>query len=315
MAGRHGARSHDASHGVMHQRKGKAGGHDAKPWHNLEAKGDIGVFVGYSRESVAFRVYNKRTRKIHETVKMNFDGISEMASKQFSLEPGLSKLNKMNKSSNSMITKSPTTNVATSNEEISLSEEEVFHEISESFQEDSSSSSLNDDVRQNVHFDASTMFQDSSNVHTFYQPYPHEKKWTKDHPFHKIISDPTSSVRIRGQISNSCLFACLLSSIEPATVQRALKDADWVITMQEGLDQFARLEVWRLVPRTKGKTIINNKWIFKNKKDENSLVIRNKARLVAQGYRQEEGIDYDDMFAPVSRIEAILLPRISWFFK
>ncbi|GJS38559.1 retrovirus-related pol polyprotein from transposon TNT 1-94 [Tanacetum coccineum] len=84
-----------------------------------------------------------------------------------------------------------------------------------------------------------------------------------------------------------------------------------VITMQEGLDQFARLKVWRLVPRTKGKTIINNKWIFKNKKNENSLVIRNKARPVAQGYRQEEGIDYDDMFAPVSRIEAILLPRIS----
>ncbi|GKD55678.1 retrovirus-related pol polyprotein from transposon TNT 1-94 [Tanacetum coccineum] len=95
------------------------------------------------------------------------------------------------------------------------------------------------------------------------------------------------------------------STIEPAIIQQALKDADWVITMQEGLDQFARLEVWRLVPRTKGKTIINNKWIFKNKKDENSLVIRNKARLVAQGYRQEEGIDYDDMFSPVSRIKAI----------
>nr|GFC30104.1 copia protein [Tanacetum cinerariifolium] len=77
--------------------------------------------------------------------------------------------------------------------------------------------------------------------------------------------------------------------------------------MQEELDQFARLKVWRLVPRPEGKTINKTKWIFKNKKDESSLVIRNKARLVAVGYSQQEGIDYDDTFAPVARIEAILL--------
>nr|GFB53378.1 hypothetical protein [Tanacetum cinerariifolium] len=66
----------------------------------LKAKGDIGVFVGYSKESTGFRIYNKRTRKIHESVNVNFDEISEMASKQFSLEPGLSNLNEMGKSSN-----------------------------------------------------------------------------------------------------------------------------------------------------------------------------------------------------------------------
>ncbi|GKC03224.1 retrovirus-related pol polyprotein from transposon TNT 1-94, partial [Tanacetum coccineum] len=66
----------------------------------LKAKGDIGVFVGNSKESAAFRVYNKRTRKIHESVNVNFDEISEMASKQFSLEPGLSNLNETGKSSN-----------------------------------------------------------------------------------------------------------------------------------------------------------------------------------------------------------------------
>nr|GFA48537.1 integrase, catalytic region, zinc finger, CCHC-type, peptidase aspartic, catalytic [Tanacetum cinerariifolium] len=66
----------------------------------LKAKGDIGVFVGYSKESAAFRIYNKRTRKIHESVNVNFDELSEMASKQFSLEPGLSKLNETRKSSN-----------------------------------------------------------------------------------------------------------------------------------------------------------------------------------------------------------------------
>nr|GFB63350.1 hypothetical protein [Tanacetum cinerariifolium] len=112
--------------------------------------------------------------------------------------------------------KSLTTNVETS------INEEVFHEVSESFQRDSSSSSLNDDVQQSP-----------------------EEKWTKDHLVHKIIGDPKSSVRTRGQLANSCLFSCLLSSIEPANVAEAVKDADWVSAMQEELDQFARLKVWR----------------------------------------------------------------------
>nr|GFB81290.1 retrovirus-related Pol polyprotein from transposon TNT 1-94 [Tanacetum cinerariifolium] len=98
-----------------------------------------------------------------------------------------------------------------------------------------------------------------------------------------------------------------MSSIEPANVAKALKDADWVSAMQEELDQFTRLKVLRLVPRPKGKSVIKTKWIFKNKKDESSLVIQNKARLVEVGYSQQEGIDYDETFAPVARIEAIRL--------
>nr|GEY14557.1 hypothetical protein [Tanacetum cinerariifolium] len=142
----------------------------------LKAKGDIRVFVGYSKESAAFRIYNKRTRKIHESVTVNIDEISKMASKQFSLEPGLSKLNETRKSLNPSVSqvsesskkdledlfqkfydeyfdslkimKSSTTNVETSNVEIPSQGEEVFHEVSESFQGESSSSSLNDDVQQ-----------------------------------------------------------------------------------------------------------------------------------------------------------------------
>nr|GFC23716.1 retrovirus-related Pol polyprotein from transposon TNT 1-94 [Tanacetum cinerariifolium] len=78
---------------------------DFKDVGKLKAKGDIGVFVGYSKESAAFRIYNKRTRKIHESVNANFDEISEMASKQFRLEPGLSNLNETGKSSNQSILK------------------------------------------------------------------------------------------------------------------------------------------------------------------------------------------------------------------
>nr|GEZ27907.1 hypothetical protein [Tanacetum cinerariifolium] len=142
----------------------------------LKAKGDIRVFVGYSKESAAFKNYNKQTRKIYENVNVNFDEILKMASKQFSLELGLSNLNETRESLNpsvsqvsetskrdledlfqkfydeyfvsSNIMKSSTTNVETSNVEILSHEEEVFHENSESFQEESSSSSLNDDVQQ-----------------------------------------------------------------------------------------------------------------------------------------------------------------------
>nr|GEU41055.1 hypothetical protein [Tanacetum cinerariifolium] len=240
----------------------------------LKAKGDIVVFVRYSKESAAFRIYNKRTCKIRESMNVNFDEILEMASKQFSLEPGLSKLNKTGKSSkqsvsqvseaskkdledlfqdfydeyfdSSKIMKSSTTNVETS------INEEVFHEVSESFQGESFSSLLNDvstshnvfnERLDNAYFDASTSFHDPSNVHTFYQPYPHEKKSTKDHPLHKIIGDQKSSVRTRGQLTNSCLFSCLLSSIEPTNVAEALKVVDWVSAMQEELDQFAKLKV------------------------------------------------------------------------
>nr|GEV50655.1 hypothetical protein [Tanacetum cinerariifolium] len=286
----------------------------------LKAKGDIRVFVGYSKESAAFRVYNKCTRKIHESVNVNFDEILKMASKQFSLEPGLSNLNKIGKSSNptvsrvlktskkdleelfhdfydeyfdaSKISKSPTTNVETSTEEISPSEE-VFYESSESFQEESFSSSLNDDIQQS----SEEFMIPPTNTKSV------SNESTKDHPLHKIIGDLKSSVRTRGQLANSCL----LSSIEPANVAEALKDADWVSAMQDELDQFARLKVWRLFPRPEGKTIIKTKWIFKNKKYESSLVIQNKARLVAVGYYQQEGIDYDVMFAPLARIEAIHL--------
>nr|GEZ12976.1 retrovirus-related Pol polyprotein from transposon TNT 1-94 [Tanacetum cinerariifolium] len=95
--------------------------------------------------------------------------------------------------------------------------------------------------------------------------------------------------------------------MEPATVAGALKDADWASAMQDELDQFARLKVWRLVPNCLFKTVIKTKWIFKNKKDESISVIRNKSRPVAVGYCQQEGIDYDETFAPVARIEAIRL--------
>ncbi|GKB89385.1 retrovirus-related pol polyprotein from transposon TNT 1-94 [Tanacetum coccineum] len=79
----------------------------------------------------------------------------------------------------------------------------------------------------------------------------------------------------------------------------------WIIAMQEELNQFVANDVWELVPQPKNLTIIGTKWVYRNKLDENGVVSRNKARLVAQGYNQQEGIDYDETYAPVARLESI----------
>ena len=83
----------------------------------------------------------------------------------------------------------------------------------------------------------------------------------------------------------------LISMIEPTTVDVARSDDGWILSMQEELNQFQRNDVWDLVPKPSQKNIIGTKWVFKNKLNEQGEVTRNKARLVAQGYRQQEDID------------------------
>ncbi|GJV40033.1 putative ribonuclease H-like domain-containing protein [Tanacetum coccineum] len=94
---------------------------------------------------------------------------------------------------------------------------------------------------------------------------------------------------------------------EPKTISQALKDESWVEAMQEELLQFKLQQVWILVDLPFGKKAIGTKWVFRNKRDERSIVVKNKARTCSSGHRQEEGIDYDEVFAPVARIEAIRL--------
>ncbi|KAI3714975.1 hypothetical protein L6452_21938 [Arctium lappa] len=103
------------------------------------------------------------------------------------------------------------------------------------------------------------------------------------------------------------VLSCFLSQIEPKKDYDAMKDSSWIEAMQEELLEFKLQDVWDLVDLPKGHRAIGTKWIFRNKKDERGIVSRNKARLVAQGYTQEEGIDYEKFFAPVARVEAIRL--------
>ncbi|GJV89244.1 putative RNA-directed DNA polymerase [Tanacetum coccineum] len=154
----------------------------------------------------------------------------------------------------------------------------------------------------------------------------------KIHPQSQIIGKSTAGVQTRRKLQDStsnqhqallsfiykqnrtnhkdqqtCLFACFLSQEEPKKVSQALADESWVEAMQEELLQFKLQDVWVLCDLPEGKRVIGTKWVFRNKRDERGTIIKNKARLVAQGYRQEEGVDYDEVFAPVARIEAIRL--------
>jgi len=86
--------------------------------------------------------------------------------------------------------------------------------------------------------------------------------------------------------------------------------------MQEELNQFTRNDVWSLVPKTSEMNVIGTKWVFRNKMDEQGIIVRNKARLVAKGYNQEENIDYDETYVPIARIEvevAAGLHLSQWF--
>ena len=105
--------------------------------------------------------------------------------------------------------------------------------------------------------------------------------------------------------ANFVSYSCYLSQVKPTKVEKALQDASWVEAMHDELLQFQRNDVWTLVPRPEDEHIIGTKWIFRNKTDEEDNVIRNKAPLVSQGYSQMEGVDYDEAFAPVARMESI----------
>nr|GEW66757.1 Gag-Pol polyprotein [Tanacetum cinerariifolium] len=111
------------------------------------------------------------------------------------------------------------------------------------------------------------------NAPTYNQPQVFEYRWTKDHPLEQVHENPSRP--------------------------EAMADSAWIEAMQEELHQFDRLQVWELVDKPFGKSVIKLKWLWKNKKDEDQTVIRNKARLVAKGYAQEEGIDFEESFTPM----------------
>ncbi|GJR60505.1 retrovirus-related pol polyprotein from transposon TNT 1-94 [Tanacetum coccineum] len=129
-------------------------------------------------------------------------------------------------------------------------------------------------------------------------------KESKSHLLENVIGNLNQRT-LKSQAQDKSKFFCFISTIEPKNINEALKDEIWVMAMQKELNQFKTNDVWELVPNPMDMTIIEIKWVYRNKLDENGVVTRNKARLVAQGYNQQEGIDYDETYAPVARLESI----------
>ncbi|GJR65437.1 retrovirus-related pol polyprotein from transposon TNT 1-94, partial [Tanacetum coccineum] len=123
-----------------------------------------------------------------------------------------------------------------------------------------------------------------------------------------VIGDPSCSVSTRKQLQTDamwCYFDAFLTSVEPKNFKQAMTESSWIDVMQEEIHEFKRLQVWKLVLCLDKVMLIKLNWIYKVKMDEFGEVLKNKARLVAQGFRQEEGIDFEESFTPVVRIEAI----------
>ncbi|GJT64048.1 retrovirus-related pol polyprotein from transposon TNT 1-94 [Tanacetum coccineum] len=145
-------------------------------------------------------------------------------------------------------------------------------------------------------------------VHTATPNIEHVTKWTKNHPLDNIIGELKIPVSTRLQLHEQALFCyydAFLSSFEPKTYKDTLTQSCWIEAMQGELDEFECLEVWELIPRPDKVMVITLKWIYKVKLDELGVILKNNARLVARGYRQEEGTNFEESFSPVARLDAI----------
>nr|GEV00091.1 retrovirus-related Pol polyprotein from transposon TNT 1-94 [Tanacetum cinerariifolium] len=219
----------------------------------LGAKGDIGFFIRYSANSVAYRVYNQRTKKIIETMNVTFDELSAMDFEQNSSRPGLQSMTSRQIGSKLELTYTPSTITPQRPSECDL---DILFE-------------------------------------------PLHNKYLGGRPSEAPRAIPAAPVLQNLQAPTAFII------MEPKSFKEALTDPAWIESIQEELHQFIRLDVWELVPSPDGIKPLTLKLLFKNKHDEENTVIRNKTCLVVRGYRQEEGIDFEESFFLVARIEAI----------
>ncbi|GJW45350.1 retrovirus-related pol polyprotein from transposon TNT 1-94 [Tanacetum coccineum] len=350
---------------------------DSENLGKLQPKADIGIFIGYAPTKKAFWIYNKRTRRIIETIHVDFDELTAMASEHSISGPALYEMTPATISSRLVPNPHPSTPfVPPSRSDCDMLFQPLFDEFlnpspsvdhpapevvalineviapvladstgspsSTTVDKDAPSPSnsqttpeteppvIPNDVEEDNHdIEVAHMGNDpyfgvpipeipsdqsssSDSIHTIVHPdhqiSEHNSKWTKDHPLENIIGELARPVSTRLQLHEQALFCyydAFLTAVEPKTYKDALTQACWIEAMQEELNEFERLEVWELVPRPDKVMVITLKWIYKVKLDELGGILKNKARLVARGYRQEEGIDFEESFAPVARLEAI----------
>ncbi|GJW29352.1 retrovirus-related pol polyprotein from transposon TNT 1-94 [Tanacetum coccineum] len=156
---------------------------------------------------------------------------------------------------------------------------------------------------------AAEIAPDSPSMTTNNPPIVHGQKWTKDHPLENVIGDLNRLVSTRHQLETDaiwCFFNEFLENVEPKNFKEAIKYPCWIDAMQEEIHKFERLAVWELVPAPSHSLVIGLKWVYKIKLDEYGEVLKNNDRLVAQGYRQEARIDFEESFAPMDVKTAFL---------
>nr|GEX84832.1 retrovirus-related Pol polyprotein from transposon TNT 1-94 [Tanacetum cinerariifolium] len=257
-------------------------------WAEAVATAYIGIFVGYAPTKKAYRVYNKQTRKIQETVHVTFDELS--GDEEFPPTPTAPV--------NAPAVQAPEIAIATPST-ILISEGAPVVTISPSVSESSPQDT-------SVHGIETPIDDVDSNL---YEPYIAPEA-TKDHSLDNVIGDVQRPVSTRKQLQTDamwCFFNEFISHVKPKNYKQALEHSCWIEAMQEEIHEFERLEVWVLIPAPNNILIIPLKWIFKIKLDEYGEVLKNKAWLVTKGYRQDAGIDFKESFAPVARLEAIRL--------
>ncbi|GJU15916.1 putative ribonuclease H-like domain-containing protein [Tanacetum coccineum] len=304
---------------------------DREDIRKLGAKGDIGFFIGYSANSCSYREYNQRTKKIMETINVTFDELSAMTFEQSSLRPRLQSMTSRQISSRLGLTYAPKTitTLQPTEGELDLLFEAMYDDYiggqlsaaprtipaahapqvlqsptettttadtaptptnSLSLETSIPSTSQNvNELETQPHGQpqpaliadnmSNTMFDDNTFVNPFATPSTSVADSSSSYD-----SRPSRPVLIRNQLRSDddmCMYALTVSTMEPKNVNEAMIDPAWIESMQEELLQFKRLDVWALVP------------------------LSDHTRLVVRGYRQEEGIDFEESFAPVARIEAI----------
>ena len=226
----------------------------------FDSRSDEGIFLGYSDRSKAYRVFNKRTLVVEESIHVKFIERRVPCDDHTSIT---------HKSDEPIV--QPVV-IKEKNEELISSDDEKKVQATDD---------------------------------TEHLTLPRSWRFEKDHPPANILG-PNDGVRTRSRLREDINIA-FTSQIEPRKVDEALLEVEWVNAMHDELEQFERNKVWSLVPHPEHQNVIGTKWIFKNKLNEEGKIVRNKARLVAQGYVQEEGIDYKETYAQVARLDAIRL--------
>ncbi|GJY82024.1 putative ribonuclease H-like domain-containing protein, partial [Tanacetum coccineum] len=325
---------------------------DSEDIGKLQAKADIGIFVGYAPSRKSFRIYNKRTRRIMETIHVTFDEQNQtMAPVHISSGPDPLIMSPGQLSLGLALTQVPTTTTSPpTDKDLEILFQPMFDEYFEQSTNSemvptatvvnalivSTNSSVSTSIAQDAPSTTEPTLEDTSisqaglhpsgtsisqagepdsaqstlgdvslaEPNQVNRPQDHLRKWTKDHPLDNIIGNPSRPVSTRKQLASDALWCCfhtVLSKVEPKNFKMAVNEDSWFKAMQDKIHEFDRLKVWELVPRPGHGMVIGLKWIYKVKLDEHGDVLKNKARVVAKGYRQEEGIDFEESFAPVAR--------------